>query len=333
MLFAATQATRRRPVLGTTRVRHPWVAIASLLIAAGLTAPAIAQGDTWSLSVPGTANLYGAGHSVPPAPDGNGGGTLPPGVTLPTGSNCILRVVSATGLISFTPSVPSNGPDGVAYGSYLGFDWGGIAGCKVHRIRQLNGIFLDASEPVDPPPAELVADSMTFRSLPPLLRQTFPMGDGLTATAAGDTQLFVVPAGATRLFLGFIDSFSGTQPGWYGDNSGALAVEISVVAGEPLDVAVDVPGAFRVLVPMGNALRGGTRIRFVLPAQTRVRAEILDVSGRTVCVVGQDSNEGAGLHERTWDGRDAGGRRVAPGVYFAHVRTSAGSGSVRVIAF
>ncbi|HEY3242752.1 MAG TPA: hypothetical protein VGM03_05305 [Phycisphaerae bacterium] len=39
----------------------------------------------------------------------------------------------------------------------------------------------------------------------PGLRQPFFIGDGLTGTGSGAVQQFLVPDGATRLFLGTID--------------------------------------------------------------------------------------------------------------------------------
>ncbi len=49
----------------------------------------------------------------------------------------------------------------------------------------------------------------------------FFIGDGRTGTGAGAAQSFVVPAGATRLFLGVSDGF-----GWF-NNSGSFAVTIA----------------------------------------------------------------------------------------------------------
>jgi len=79
-----------------------------------------------------------------------------------------------------------------------------------------------------------------------MLGQVFFIGDGLTGTDAvnvgsGSTQTFQVPTTATRLFLGFVDSFNnfsttgGGSPGAYGDNTGALSVNINTagLAGVP----------------------------------------------------------------------------------------------------
>jgi hypothetical protein len=53
------------------------------------------------------------------------------------------------------------------------------------------------------------------------LKQPFFIGDGLTGTGTGAVQDFIVPSGATRLFLGTMDAF-----GWF-DNSGQFTVTVN----------------------------------------------------------------------------------------------------------
>jgi len=75
------------------------------------------------------------------------------------------------------------------------------------------------------------AISPTQATYNPLVGQTFFIGDGLTGTGSGAIQQFVVPSGATRLFLGFADgnSFVG-QAGFYNDNTGSLTVNLQICA-------------------------------------------------------------------------------------------------------
>jgi hypothetical protein len=64
----------------------------------------------------------------------------------------------------------------------------------------------------------------------PLVGQTFFVGDGLTGTGSGSVQQFIVPVGATRLFLGFADAmFFNGQASAYNDNTGSLAVNLQIV--------------------------------------------------------------------------------------------------------
>ena len=75
--------------------------------------------------------------------------------------------------------------------------------------------------------------------LSPALKQVFFIGDGLTGTGTGTTQTFVVPAGATRLFLGVSDGV-----GWF-NNSGAFNATVSISAAPapppPAAAAIPVP--------------------------------------------------------------------------------------------
>ena len=48
----------------------------------GMTGPARAQ----TITIPGTANTFGAGHTMAPNPGGGGGGTLPPVMNVTGGS-------------------------------------------------------------------------------------------------------------------------------------------------------------------------------------------------------------------------------------------------------
>ena len=52
-------------------------------------------------------------------------------------------------------------------------------------------------------------------------------------------------------------------------------------------------------------------------------ARTLSGSGRTVRLL-QNAMMPAGEHTRLWDGTDESAQRVAPGLYFAHLRTAEG---------
>jgi len=58
-----------------------------------------------------------------------------------------------------------------------------------------------------------------------------------------------------------------------------------------------------------------TVIGYAVPAESRVRLRVYDVSGRLVSVL-VDGRRGPGRHVATWEGRDDSGNRVASGVYF-----------------
>src|SRR5262249_49420709 len=86
----------------------------------------------------------------------------------------------------------------------------------------LIGIFLTSSTPSGSAPASLdftTSASRDFITLSPALRQPFFIGDG--KTSAGVTQTFVVPTGATRLFLASMDEYQ------WSNNVGQRTVQIS----------------------------------------------------------------------------------------------------------
>ena len=209
------------------------------------------------IAIPGVADIYGAGH----ANTAGTGGSLPPEFDFTAGSGLILTVTNVTGSVTLDlANKPFNDADGgSSYTMTAITSYGGISGISHDsRTMFLVGVFLDATEPVDPAPASLSYTAATTGGLTysPLLRQTFFIGDGLTGTGSGSIQQFIVPAGASRLFLGFADGFSnGTisgPPSFYGDNSGTLSAYVQVasvpstcptlsITGQPNVVAISWP--------------------------------------------------------------------------------------------
>ena len=203
------------------------------LVAVCVMLPLLSACSSARLVVPGSANIFGAGHVIPPAPAGGGAGTAPPSYSFsPASGTEVLAFPSITGqVVCDRDHFPANGPDGGPHagGSTDLWSCAGISGLKnKHATMFLVGVFLDDKEPMDPAPSCLdFNQSTSFAELYPALRQTFFIGDGLTGTGSGELQRFHVPPGATRLFLGFADGWaSHDRPGWYGDNAGSLTVEL-----------------------------------------------------------------------------------------------------------
>jgi hypothetical protein len=190
--------------------------------------PTIVQLATFSKQVSAQANIYGAGHPTPPAPGGGGAGQLPVLVSLPAGVDREVQFTSVTGSITCYSGHAPMPADGEAAAGYLPWpSWDGLAGAISQDLRPgLVAVFLDGTEPTDPPPAQLNVGDGKFTELGPALRQVFWVGDGLSGTGSGTLQRFHVPASATRLFLGIVDRLynTGTQPGYYQDNSGTYQV-------------------------------------------------------------------------------------------------------------
>ena len=213
-----------------------WLAGASLVLAAGIAQAAV------SVVVPGDANPWLAGM-----PDGANAsnGDLAPAQSpvlvsgLPWVAGSAVMFQSVVGAVSYAGTCPSVsncfGPDGDVLmtdfnydtRSLLGLQGGenGIGNIKA-PLSSLVGVFLGAAQPnLSAVPAELdfndSAIGIGFASLSPGLKQVFFIGDGLGA--GGVMQSFIVPDGATRLYLGTMDGF-----GWTGNN-GAFTLDVSAV--------------------------------------------------------------------------------------------------------
>lgn len=162
---------------------------------------------------------------------------------------------SVTGSVSFVPGNDGSGnnPDGNSGVVNMSNFGNGLAAPLGVRWNSLLGVFLDDNDPTGMmTPVQLqFGGDLGFAAVAPGLRQIFFIGDGLTSDSkigdfSGSTQLFIVPAGATRLFLGTAD---GT--GWF-NNSGDfdLKVAMTTVADtdddgvvDPLDNCTDVANA------------------------------------------------------------------------------------------
>jgi hypothetical protein len=100
--------------------------------------------------------------------------------------------------------------------------------------------------------------------------------------------------------------------------------------GCPTDAVADVPGGdlpslVRFAAPAPNPARGAARFAFALPRAAAVQLTLHDLNGRMVRALVKEELP-AGTHEALWDGRDAGGRRLAAGVYFARLAVADAQG-------
>jgi subtilisin family serine protease len=104
----------------------------------------------------------------------------------------------------------------------------------------------------------------------------------------------------------------------------------------PEIAGVDAPAGLRLHVSP-NPTAAVSRIRWELPASVASgRLAIVDVAGRRVRDLGPvggvaGAEAGGRSGAVAWDGRDEGGRRVASGIWFARLETSAGVTAARVV--
>jgi hypothetical protein len=191
-----------------------------------------------TVTVPGTANpwlagmpdgsIAGQGPSIDPGQD-IAPAESPVAVTgIPIDPGGILEFY-ISGLESHDPADtnpplygPNGGPDG-------GFSivtnengaQNGIGNISV-EIDALVGVFLDNNQPslfTPPPPSDFSTQAeQDATPLDPALRQPFFIGTGTSSTDI--LKQYVVPAGATRLYLGTMDVYK-----WY-DNTGGFTVTV-----------------------------------------------------------------------------------------------------------
>jgi hypothetical protein len=174
------------------------------------------------------SDIYSSGAAKA---DASRGGVRPSLITLAPGGG----LISFPKVIGKAACVEAEGTDADG-GSCAGGNTdlqaaGKLSGIKHHqRTMFLVGVFLGPKLPAKAPPAldfSGEAQGTKFAKLEPALGQVFFIGDGKPGDPLGDTHDFVIPKGATRLYLGYADGFSfqGT-PGAYGDNKGGLSVTV-----------------------------------------------------------------------------------------------------------
>jgi hypothetical protein len=155
--------------------------------------------------------------------------TLVSGLTLVGGQ---ALTFSARGQVSHTNGFAGgDNPDGTVFSDIpVNYGDGISAPTNLNRIDALVGVFLGSSSPTGSSTPEQLdfADDLGFTSVAPQVGQIFFIGNGLTGDTSfgdfgGSAQLFIVPTGATRLYLGTIDGF-----GWAG-NTGQFFVEATAV--------------------------------------------------------------------------------------------------------
>ena len=240
----------------------------AFMAAASCAAPAIAASN--SVVVSGLADIWLAGQ--PAGTILNGGfpssDVAPTNSPVPASAGLNLTAgsyltVSATGSTDYngcaSPTPDGGGPCGV-------FTAPGALSISAYKgpANALVGVFLDANVPSGVAPAGLdfsTPASQAQASLSPLLNQVFFIGDGLTGTGTGTVQRFVIPAGATRLFLASADGVGANY-----NNSGSFSVVVADAVGPAAVPAVSPAN----LVLMALMLAAGGA--YLLANRARARA-------------------------------------------------------------
>ena len=187
----------------------------------------VSGGMTLTINVPGTSDPHLAG--MPAGSHASGVDTAPH--DSPAAVTAIPVVPGTEMTFSFSGAVRNNPnfknfePDG-NLGWILHHDAGaenGIADVTMPINAQL-GLFLTDSQPnLSAAPAALdfsSSASRDFSVLRPQLKQPFFIGDG--ENSQGSVQRFVVPAGATRFYLGTMDGFE------WSNNKGSFTTTVTL---------------------------------------------------------------------------------------------------------
>lgn len=185
---------------------------------------ALSRGNPWLAGMPNgtTANEYDSAPND--RPQQVTGLPITPGASLN---------FSFSGNVSYLPGTGVSGPDGNTGFVLYNHIYTGYSGGREHGksnltapITSVVGIFLNDAIPTSqgtpPPDLDFTSpESRDFAKLSPELRQPFFIGDGMRADGA-TLQDFVVPDGATRLFIGVMD---GQQ---WSDNTGSFTTTVTL---------------------------------------------------------------------------------------------------------
>ena len=149
-------------------------------------------------------------------------------VSVPVAAGSTLSILATGGTSNVTTPCAGANPDGCGIADLSGYAHGpaNALSSLVVPANALVGVFVGAGVPSGTTPTGLVMLAPNaFAILSPLMQQTFFIGDGLTGTGSGAVQQFVVPAGATQLFLGSSDAEAANY-----DNFGEFMVTVSTLA-------------------------------------------------------------------------------------------------------
>lgn len=149
-------------------------------------------------------------------------------ISVPVVAGSTLSILATGGTSNAPEPCAGATPDGCGIADLSGYVHGpaNALSSLVVPANALVGVFVGAAVPIGTAPTGLVMLAPNaFATLSPLLQQTFFIGDGLTGTGSGAVQQFVVPAGATRLFLGSSDAEGANF-----NNYGRFMVTVSTFA-------------------------------------------------------------------------------------------------------
>ena len=103
-----------------------------------------------------------------------------------------------------------------------------------------------------------------------------------------------------------------------------------ITYGPQVGVEPHPPAAVTLEAPSPNPSRAGSALRFALPRAGHVRLAVHDTQGRLIRLLVEGERD-AGAHTEVWDGADATGRTVAPGLYHARLEAAGRALGQRIV--
>ena len=181
--------------------------------------------DTFTVNVPATSNPYLAG--LPAGTKARMGDVAPqhsPVLVERTLFNAVAVTFTAVGAVQHTPDCPPDcvGPNGAELTSHRDGAEHGISNV-IAPMNGLVGVFLSDVRPDRndaPRPIDRQARRQEDQILSPKLKQVFFIGDGTTVDGA--LRRYLVPAKASRLYLGVMDSYE------WNNNTGSFTATVAI---------------------------------------------------------------------------------------------------------
>ena len=161
--------------------------------------------------------------------------------------------------------------------------------------------------------------------------------DDLIMAAGGSFDSFAKRAAGVVVVGGADPGHVTLQPWLVYAHTGALDLATTAQVAQPVTSAGllavapdDHPGVVSALQVSPNPAGSATRIGFELARAGDIELSVFDVGGREVANLTRGRWE-AGAHDVRWNGRDASGRPVPGGIYFARLQGAEGSVASRVV--
>jgi len=133
---------------------------------------------------------------------------------------------------------------------------------------------------------------------------------------------------ATRAGFGRVVVWSGGET----DSANVIVLGPAPVGAPAAPGADAEPSELALFPPNPNPATSRATIRFAVPAGARgtARLHLYDTSGRLVREL-WNAPAARGFHEVAWEGRDASGARVAPGIYLLRLETERGARMTKIV--